>query len=96
MTDARMSDKELADINAVGLHSCIEVDSYLQAAAVREYGVNPRMGTSENILPCLVPLQPIDGFSDYRTVAAVNGSVKDTTFFGIHSSFSLEAFGRPR
>jgi len=54
MANHKISDQELAQINAVS-NSRHDVFSFrlmlLQAAAVKEYGVRPRLGTSHSPLP---------------------------------------------
>jgi len=42
MTSARMSDAEMAKISAVSSNDVARADN--QAAAVKQYGVDPRMG----------------------------------------------------
>lgn len=42
MTSARMSDAEMAKISAVSTDDVARADN--QAAAVKQYGVDPRMG----------------------------------------------------
>jgi hypothetical protein len=42
MTSARMSDAEMAKISAVSLNNLDSADN--QAAAVKQYGIDPRMG----------------------------------------------------
>ena len=57
MPDPRMSDKELAAINA--------------AAVTKEYRVQPHLGAALRLVGCLSPR--LTHPTDYRTVSAING-----------------------
>jgi len=59
MTNARLSDKELANINA--------------AAVTKEYRIKPHLGMFFVLLTAIKASRSIGALTDYRTVSAING-----------------------
>jgi hypothetical protein len=59
MTNARLSDKELANINA--------------AAVTKEYRIKPHLGVLLMLLTAIQASHLLGALTDYRTVSAING-----------------------